>query len=104
MIEISNVDYFSDVVVEATKRGLLHKLLRQLNYLNCYGTKRNAYGEDVSNNGGEDDSMRVELGYDFAQMSFGIAWKKLDKDGKWQVWMVGGLIFHESSQDWSCHT
>lgn len=104
MIEVTNPDYFAGVLAEAAKRGLLHKLLQQLQYLNCYGNKNNRFNEEVSNDGRECDTTRVELGYDFAEMSFSILWKRMSKSGEWEAWMNGGLIFHEASENWSCHT
>lgn len=104
MLEIHNKEYAADVLAEATRKGLLPKLLKQLNYLMCYGQKHTFSEGVVSNDGSDDDGTRVTIGHDFAPLSFSIMWERRDTGGDWQFWMNGGLIFHEGSQDWSCHT
>lgn len=99
IIEERGQEHFNKVVAEATRRGLTHRLLRQLAYLNGYNDDRN----DGSGR------MNVVLGYDGAAMSFSVTWV-MTKTG--QAWMHGGLIFHpdyvgnepQQTGDWSVHT
>lgn len=96
--------HFISVMRQATERGLLHKLLAKLQYLNTYGDPECC------------GKARVMLGYDGADMSFSVTWKhpygEADGERVWRVWMRGGLVFHPDYSggaptgggDWSVHT
>lgn len=93
MLQITNQTYFDEVAAEAAQLGIRDRLDAKLEYLKCYGWKHNADGNEVSNDGSADDSYRVELGYDFARLSFGILWMQRGEDGEFSLAMNGGLIF-----------
>lgn len=85
-------EYYEQVVEEARSRGLLEKFESVIRD-RCidYAQHRVFY--------------RCALTKDFAPMSFG--WQPQTKESEgdeWRPMMTGGLIFHESSQDWSVHT
>ena len=87
---ITNMEYHKKILEMAIKNGTRDALEKQLRYLHGYG-------------GMEDPGLyQVELGYDHA--GYGVTWLRRDKDGEYQVMMIGGLIFHMASKEWSVHT
>jgi len=92
MLKIINQEHYDKVVAEVKDKGLMTALQIQLDYLQSYGC-----AEDP-------EKCIVELGYDFAPLSFGIAFLFKQADGSYKFFMNGGLIFHECSQSWSVHT
>lgn len=88
MLEVVNAEHFAKVVTEACARGLAEPLFAQLLYLHHYA--------DHELTG----RCEVLLGYDFAPLSFGVAWRWAGGSND----MVGGLIFHASDETWGVHT
>lgn len=93
MLKIINQEHYDKVVTLAKEKGLMAKLKTQLDYLAGYGCS----DEDP-------EKCITEIGYDFAEMSFSVAFMFKQKDGSYKFFMNGGLIFHEYCQDWSVHT
>jgi hypothetical protein len=92
MLKIVDRWHFNKVMGQAAEKELAHELLDRLQYLHNYG----GLNEDGRS------EWEVELGRDFAQLSFSVVWKK---NGEFM--MNGGLIFHGTSQEgnhWSVHT
>ena len=93
MLKIINKEHYNKVTAEARARGIYSKLKIQLEYLRNYGCSDE-----------KPDNAVVELGYDFASMSFSVVFLFKQKDGGYKFFMNGGLVFHEHDQDWSVHT
>jgi len=74
---IDNVEYFEKVVKHAESIGKLDKLNERLKFLNDYS----------------DRDTRCTLYKDFAPLSFGFQ-MEYKKDGLYQVWFHGGVIYH----------
>lgn len=98
-----------ETLVFAMQRGLLMEFMRQLNYLDTWGND--------STHGRKYDRTRVVLrsSSDLGAYSFNVTFEKLkpydysiptettQKDD-WLGMMWGGLVYHESSKNWSVHT
>ena len=82
MLEIQNQEYFDEVVAFAKKIGMHDQLQEQLSYLATYADHN------------DEGLTKCLLGSDFAPQSFSFLMQKKDKDGQFQRWFNGGLIFH----------
>ena len=82
MLKIVNQEHYNKVTAEATRLGLMPDLQEQLDYLAIYACHRLP------------DDVVVELGYDFAPLSFSLLWLRKNKSGEYVPWFNGGLIFH----------
>ena len=76
---IRNRDHFRRVVREARERGLYPSLSQKLHLMQDWGRGRS------------DKETTVNLGYDFAPMSFGFS---LVNPGCEEPCIIGGVIFH----------
>jgi hypothetical protein len=78
-------DYLKEVKAFAVKVGKGDQLQSKLNYLDTYADHE---GEGLT---------RCLLGKDhWAPQSFSFIMQRLDKNGEYQYWFDGGLIFHGS--------
>ena len=93
MLRITNKEYYEQIVQTAQKRGILHRLQHKLEYLRHYGCSDD-----------DPDRCMVDVGWDFAPMSFSLMWYFRTEEGNYKHWFSGGLIFYEKDQDWGVHT
>lgn len=84
MLNIIDSDYFNEVKEFAEKVGKEENLKEKLDYLSTFA--------DHNNEG----LTRCDLYKDFAPYSFYFVINRKDKDGEFQGWINGGLIFHSS--------
>jgi len=87
MLKIENQEHFDKVKAFAESTGRMTQLQSKLDYLDTYG-----------------DNTQCVLGYDFAPHSFSFLMMKRDKQGEYQPWFNGGLIFHSTADCWNVHT
>lgn len=87
MLKIENQAYFDEVKEFATKHELMPKLQEQLDYLGRYACP-------------EDDNQRTVcyLYADFAPFSFSFTMNIRKKDGSYERFMNGGLIYFGPSE------
>ena len=91
-LDILCPEHYEAVLKEAADRGLLDKFNAIVDRM-CvnFASHRCWY--------------RCRLTKDYAPMSFGwIPQTRDEEHGEWRNMFVGGLIFHESLQDWGTHT
>jgi len=88
MLMIENLDYYNEVVKEAKKLGMYEneELQRPLKWCLDYLAK---YADHEG-----DGLTRCWLYKDFAPRSFAFVMERKDKEGTYQRWFNGGLIFH----------
>ncbi|KKN46438.1 hypothetical protein LCGC14_0672780 [marine sediment metagenome] len=90
MLKIECQEHLDAVRKFAEEEGKLDQLQNKLDYLSTYG---------------QSEKIRVRLMKDFAEHSF---YFHIERYGtstdEWLLWMNGGLIYHQSSGEWSVHT
>ncbi len=89
MLKIECQEHFDAVKKFAEVKGKLDQFQNKLDFLSTYG---------------QSEKIRVRLMKDFAEHSFYFHIERLDEFSDWVFWMNGGLIYHQSSGDWSVHT
>ena len=70
--------------IEARRVGLVSQFAKVLMYLNGYANHENF----------KKPKTRVTMYHDFAPYSFSLVWERRNKDGNWEPWFQGGLIYH----------
>jgi len=81
-------EYFDKVKAFAKSVGKEDQLREKLDYLDSYACGQP--GEE----GYDPEATKCFLGKDFAPQSFAFCVQKRDKNGEYQYWFQGGLIFH----------
>ena len=84
MLDIQNQDHFDKVKKFAEETGRMSQLQEKLDYLDTYADHE------------REGLTKCVLGYDWAPYSFSFLMMRKDKDGEFQPWFNGGLIFHGS--------
>ena len=104
MLVIDNKEHFEKMVSESKENGSWSDEKKEINSLKANLAYLDNYGCNVEYDDPEFDrsKIKVHLGYDWT--GFSIYWTRRDKEGEYQMWMNGGLIYHETSNSWSVHT
>lgn len=88
MLHIYDQKYFDSVLAFAEKIGKKEQLQQKLDYLKNY-----ACGQE-GDEGYDPTKTKCYIGKDFAPYSFAFSVARKDKNGEYQYWFNGGLIFH----------
>lgn len=90
-------EHFRKVRKWAFENGKKDRFEHWMNYLRWFGCGTMPRQDESKH--------RVRLFRDFAPNSFSLMFERKGKDGEWaEAYMCGGLIYHDSSGDWSVHT
>ena len=90
MIDDRSMGRLEEIKEFAESRGILEKLEFELNYLHNYGQQE----------------TRCLLFTDFAPHSLAFTMQVKNRNGEWERWFNGGLIFRETEEggEWSVNT